>query len=207
MATPLGGGNVTCNGIYNGSGHNVTVATGGVCTLLADTQVSGNVQVQQGGALDDEGAAIARDLQTNNAAWIQVDGGTIGGNLQVQGLTGTPSGSDNALCDATVNGDVSVHDNAAGAPIDIGDLYACSGGPALTIGGNLTVNNNAAAVNVNGNTAKGNIQVGQNTDGGSLTLNAAGKACQLQNDTPPIGNLSGGNTAGAGQKNTCDTSA
>ena len=46
-AASLNPGTTTCDGTYGGSGQNVTVPAGDVCTLLAGTQVSKNVQVSR----------------------------------------------------------------------------------------------------------------------------------------------------------------
>jgi len=220
-AVALSAGTTTCNGTYYGSGSEVSVPAGDVCTLDWGTKVSGNVQVQQGGTLNDEGAVISGNLQVNNGASIQVEGGgSIGGNLQVQGLTGGP----NSLCNTTVTGNVEVHNNSSHSPVQIG---GCVDEPGLTVGGNLQVQNNAAnvtvgrnaikgnlqvqnntsVVTVNENTAGGNIQVKNNTGGagGSLAENGAGGSCELQNDSPTIAGSE--NKAGSGKINTCNRSA
>lgn len=227
VAAPLNPGSTSCNGVYGGSGRTVTVTSGDVCTLIAGTKVTGDVQVQQGGALDDQGATIGGNLQVTDADWIELAGGaTISGNLHLRGLTGAPPASDDYLCNTTVGRNVTVRDDASGAPIDIGDLGACSGGPGLTIGGNLHVHNNAADVTVGDNTvagniairnnaaevtataniAKGNIDVNRNTvGGGTLTGNSAGASCRLDHDNPPI--AGSGNVAGNGHQNSCNTTA
>src|SRR5262249_5061939 len=48
VALRLSPGTTTCNGIYFGSGKEVVVPTGAVCTLLAGTKISGNVRIKQG---------------------------------------------------------------------------------------------------------------------------------------------------------------
>ena len=119
-----------------------------------------DVQIGQGATFNDEGATISGNLQATNAKWISVlGGGTIGGNVQLQGLSGTPASGDNALCATTVNGNVQVQSNGTAAPVDIGNLGACKGLAALKVGGNLQVQGNAAAVTVGGNTVSGNLQV------------------------------------------------
>jgi Tol biopolymer transport system component len=224
VATLLGSGTTSCNGVYSGSGSQVAVPAAGVCTLLPGTKVSGNLQVNQGAELNDQGAAISGNLQATNAVWIEVGGGgSIGGNLSVQGLTGSPAGSDDSLCNTKVGGNVALTNNGAKAPVDIGNLGACSGGPGLTVGGNLQVQGNAAPVRIGGNTAtgslqvqnnastvtvtgnmaKGNIQVQSNTGGGTLTGNTTSEACQLQSNNPKI--VGSGNTA-TGQ-DTCNGTA
>ena len=129
MARALSAGTTTCSGLYTGSGKEVTVPAGAVCTLLAGTKVSENVQVQKGGALIDQGAVIGKNVTANNATSIQVGGGSIGGNLQVVGLTAAPAAANNSLCDTIVKGNVEVLNNGAHSPVDIGDLGACKGGP------------------------------------------------------------------------------
>jgi hypothetical protein len=57
-AKPLNSGTTSCSDSYSGSGKEVTVPSGAVCTLLAGARVSGNVQVNQGGVFIDEGTAI-----------------------------------------------------------------------------------------------------------------------------------------------------
>jgi len=215
-----GGTNSNCNGAVGGSLGEVTVGYGAVCMLMAGTKVSGNVQVQQGGTLIDEGAMISGNLQVNGAIKITVKGGSIGGNLQVQDLTGGP----NALCGAIVHGNVQVQNNGASSTIDIGNLGACAGGAGLTVGGNLEVQHNKAKVTVAGNQVGGNLQVKSNeagvtisnntaqhniqvqsNAGGTLTSNSAGADCQLQSDNPLItGTL---NSAGAGHSNSCNRNA
>jgi hypothetical protein len=189
-----------CNGLFAASAGQVNVPSGAICTLLASAHVSGNVQVQQGAALNDPGSVIGANVQANNASSIQVQGGSIGGNLQVQGLTGGP----NSLCGATVKGDVQVQNNGPLSQLSIGGPSpgSCAG---LTVTGNLQAQNNAGRVTIEGNTAHGNIEVHNNTGGGALTGNHADGNCQLQNDMPPI--LGTSNTVGPGHTNTCNGSA
>ncbi len=171
VSAPLGSGTTSCNGAYSGSGGQLVVASGAVCTLLPGAKLSGNVQVGQGGTLNDEGAAIAGNLQATNAKWISVlGGGTIGGNLQVQGLSGAPAWGDNALCATTVKGNVIVQGSAAAAPVDIGNLGACAGLAPLKVGGNVQVQSDAAPVTVGGNTIVGNLQV--QGDSAKVTVSA-----------------------------------
>jgi len=220
-AVALSAGTTTCNGTYYGSGTAVNVPAGATCTLDWGTSVSGNVQVQKGGTLNDEGATIGGSVQANNASSIQVEGGgSIGGNLQVQGLTGGPD----SLCNTTVNGNVEVHNNSWVSPINIG---GCVDEPGLTVGGNLQVNNNsvpltvgrdkvtgslqvhnnASKVTVTENTAGANIQVNNNSwsFSSTLTANSAGGSCELHNDYPTIAGAE--NEAAAGKTNTCNRSA
>ncbi|HUK45575.1 MAG TPA: hypothetical protein VLV28_09785 [Gaiellaceae bacterium] len=199
----LGNGTTICNGAYGGTGSNVTVPAGAVCTLIPGTKVNGNIQVQQGGALNDQGATVGGNLQAASPVWIKVSGGSIGGNLSIQGLTGAPAGVDNSLCSAAISGNVAVQGSGASSPIDIGNLGACAGGAGLTIAGNLQVSGNAGAVQVGGNTVKGNLTVQANTGGGTLKSNSSGGNCTLGGNAPGIAGSS--NTA-SGQ-NSCNATA
>jgi len=223
-AEPLNPRSTSCNGTYSGSGREVTVPAGALCRLLAGTVVSGNLHVERGGALVEQGVVIAGNLQADGAASIRIGGGgSIGGDLQMQGLTAGPD----SLCDTIVKGNVQVQDDGPNAPLHIGDLGACAGGPGLTVGGNLEVQNSAADITVAGNAVRGNlqlhdnaarltvtanraggsIQVHDNSVGlaGTLTGNTAGGDCELANDSPVI--TGSENTAGPGRHNTCNAGA
>jgi Glycosyl hydrolases family 2, TIM barrel domain len=195
-------GNVTCSGSYTQTtiSGNVTVPSGSTCTLT-DVMVDGNIQVHSGGSLLDNGSTINGNLQTNNAAWVVVDGGYVLANVRVQETAGAPPPGDsttaNDLCAAKVTGNVSVRDNGANAPFDIGAGPDCA--TPLSVGGNLQVQSNAGTLAIGpagsgqGNSVQGNIQVTNNTGGGTLQDNSAGKNCQLGNDTPGI--VGSGNSA------------
>lgn len=210
-------GNVTCTGpLPAGTYQNVTVSAGQHCLIDGTDNILGNVTVQNGASLQDGdfangGAPIGGNLQANNALWIDLGhAGSIGGDLQVTGTTSKPGpgattdgATVNDLCNTTVGGNVSVQNNGAGAPFDVGSAPDCGAG--LTITGNLTVQNNAGRVDTANNRAQGNISVQNNTGNGTLSNNSARQNCQLQNDNPPI--TGSGNTAGAGHTNTCNRTA
>jgi hypothetical protein len=135
---------------------------------------------------------LGRNMRANNSTAIQLGaGGSIGGNLQVRGLTGAPLGSDNSLCDTTVTGNVQVHNNGSGSPIDVGDLGTCAGEPGLTVGGNLQVRHNAANVTIGGNKVNGNLQVQNNTAEVTVSGNAVKRNVQVNNNTVGGGTLTG----------------
>jgi len=205
-------GNVTCDGTYTDTTipGNVTVPWGSTCTLT-DVTVEGDVQVQSGGSLLDTDSTITQNLQATDAAWIQVQGGTINGKVLVEGTTGSPdtgsTATANDLCGATVGNIVQVENSGVNAPFDIGAAPDCA--TPLTISGNLQVENNAGwlaigpAGNGWGNSAVGNIQVAGNTGGGTLTDNSTGGKCLLGVDTPGI---TGSDDTAVGY-NDCNTTA
>ena len=206
-------GNVTCAGNTYADTTvfgDVTVPAGSTCTLT-DVTVEGNVRVERGGSLLDTASTINGGLSSDAAAWIDVQGGRIRGDLQVRGTTGTPdagiASTVNDLCGTTVSGNVQVQDNGADAPFAIGAASDCA--TALTVGGNLQVQDNAgrvtigAAANGQGNTVRGDILVNGNTGGGALEGDTAGGDCRLHNDTPGI---TGSGNIAAGE-NLCNTTA
>jgi alpha/beta hydrolase family protein/HYR domain-containing protein len=194
VAQPLNPGTTTCNGVADGSGRNVVVPSGAVCTLLAGTQVSHDVQVQQGGTLIDQGAAIGHDLSADHPKAITVAGGSIGHDVQINGLTGAPpTGGDNYVCNITVGHDLSVQNGAATAGrLDVGDPPDCSTGNQ--VGHDLVVQNNAEPVDVSDNGTAANpighdLTVQNNQPGGAtVSNNYAGHDATCQQNSPQTGN-------------------
>ena len=202
----IGTGPSDCPGVANGRATSITVGKGVTCNLTAGTVVSGNVTVQAGGTLIDHGATIAGNVSAAGASAVRIDGGgSISGNVTIQGLTGALGDGRNAVCNTSVKGNVQVQSNGSGAPVDIGNVGSCSGGPALTVAGNLQAKSNAGVLRIGGNSATGNIDVESNTGGGTLAANAAKGNCTLKNDVPAI--VGSSNTVGAGKTNTCNASA
>jgi hypothetical protein len=216
--TPLNAGSTECNGYYGGSGQEVVVPAGATCVLAPGTKVAKNVKVQTGGTLVDEGAAIGNDLNANNPKAVTVAGGSVGGNLQLQGITGSPpGGKDNFICNTSIGHDLAVQNAAATAgPIVIGGPPDCSMGDKIghdaaiqnnatrvtvsdnTVTHNLSVQNNTAGVTVESNKAGEELQVQNNSGGVTVTNNHAGHNAQCQNNKPTTGGS--GNTAGAQNK-------
>ena len=112
---------------------------GAVCTLIAGTVVNGNISVQRAGRSTTRASRSPATSRLRAPSGSRSSGGSIGGNVAVQGLTGAPSSGNNSLCTATVDGNVSVQSDGSGAPIDVGNVGSCAGGAGLTIGGNLDV--------------------------------------------------------------------
>ena len=202
----IGTGPSDCPGVANGRATSITVGKGVTCNLTAGTVVSGNVTVQAGGTLIDHGATIAGNVSAAGASAVRIDGGgSISGNVTIQGLTGALGDGRDAVCNTSVKGNVQVQSNGSGAPVDIGNVGSCSGGPALTVAGNLQAKSNAGVLRIGGNSVSGNIDVESNTGGGTLAANAAKGNCTLKSDVPAI--VGSGNTVGAGKTNTCNASA
>jgi hypothetical protein len=112
VASALGKGTTTCTGFFGGTGKNVKVPAGATCTLRAGTHVKHDVKVQPGGTLIAADVAIGHDLEVDDAAGVQVDGGSVRHNLSVKGVTGTPAGG-NYVRNVTVGHDLEVKDSSA----------------------------------------------------------------------------------------------
>ncbi len=163
-------GATACNGIYGGSGNEVTVGKGETCILLPGTRVAHNVQVNQGGTLIDRGATIEGNLQANSAVAIQVSGGSVGQTLQIKGLTGSHEGQLNYVCGVKVGHNLDVENAAStAAPIDVGDPPSCAAGDQ--VGQDVNVTGNAVAVDVSHITGEHDINVNNNTKGVTVENN------------------------------------
>jgi hypothetical protein len=208
---------VTCTGSLSSGtiSHQLTVPNGAICTLTFPVVIDASVVLQKGGALLDTGATITGNVTSTRAAWIDLRGGTIKGNLQLSGTTGQPpaaldpSSTGNDLCNLSVLGNVKISTSAAGAPWVVGALSDCT--VPITVGGNLTVNGNAGslligpAINGAGDTVKGITSVTGNTGGGSLSKTSSAVQCKLLNNTPGI--VGSGNTGPLAKKNSCNATA
>jgi len=173
-AKPLNPGTTQCNGIFKGSGKDVVVPAGAVCTLVAGTRVSHDVQVQKGGTLIDQGALIEHDIQAMSARGIALNGGSVGHDVGIQGLTGPATGA-NYVCAVNVGHDLRVEGAlASAAMIVIGESPSCTSGNS--VGHDLSVQNNAPAVQVVGNGSKAtpighDLLVQGNQPGGATITN------------------------------------
>ena len=67
---PLSPGLTNCNGPYAGTGNRVIVPTGGRCTLVPGTHVTGDVTVATGGTLIAKGVGIGGALTIHGSATI-----------------------------------------------------------------------------------------------------------------------------------------
>jgi hypothetical protein len=201
--TPLNPGTTTCNGVYNGTGTDVIVPSGAVCTLAAGTIVTHDVKVEPGGTLIDLGAAIGHDINANSPKGMQIAGGTVGHDLKINGLNGSPPTGHNYVCSTTVSHDLVVtNGTAAAGSIDIGDPPDCSAGNQ--VGHDLNVQGNANHVDVSENGTAGtpighDLIVRNNTPGGAtVTHNYAGNNATCSGNSPQAG--AGNHAAGT---NTC----
>lgn len=196
-----------CNGAYNGTFNgNLTVSTGQNCTFV-NGGVSGNVQLN-GGNLTLIQARVGGNVQLGGAATFSIGpGSTIGGNLQVQGLS---SGSgQNQVCGTTVQGDLLFQNNGTAVLLGAVAPASCAGNTidgyltiqsnlasasvvGNTVGKDLTVQNNSAATIVDGNSVGGSLTDQNNTAATQVFHNVVGNNLQCRQNSAITG---GGNTA------------
>jgi hypothetical protein len=204
-ASTLNPGTTVCDDVYVGSGKDVVVPSGAICTLLAGTRVGHDVRVKRGGTLIDQGAMIGHDLSGDHPRGIAAAGGSVGHDLKIDGLTGAPPSGDNYLCSLSVAHDLSVRNGAAGAGLlDVGDPPDCSAGNS--VGHDLVVQNNDGPVDVseNGTLASpiGHDQKVQDNKPGGATVsgNYSGHDATCKHNSPQAGS---GNHAS--HNNSCPT--
>jgi hypothetical protein len=208
----LSSGTTTCTGVYGGSGNNVTVPSGATCTLLLNTDVLDDVQVQPGATLIDKGAEVGGDIVANSPQGIGIGGGgLVSGSIEVTGLAGGGPGAqsnsqaepDSYICNTTVESDVRVQNGASAAgPIDIGDAADCPAGQGNTIGGSLLVEGNQDKVDAAQNHVEDNIDILNNTGGTVANGNVALNDAVCQNNVPAV---TGQGNTGRNQNTGCPT--
>jgi hypothetical protein len=152
----------TCNSTITDTtiSGNVIVPNGANCRLIR-VHVTGNIQVQGGGALILQGTTVDGSVQSTGARWVRIDNRSrIRGSVQILGTTGTPPGFTwNMICISTIGGNLQISNNFA--RFAIGDPVVCSGGNA--IGGSVQVSGNQARVRVSNNAIGNSLQCSGNT--------------------------------------------
>jgi hypothetical protein len=159
--------NVNCSGTQstNVSG-NLTVPSNKTCIINPGVTIRGNVYVDSGATLKDNGAIISGGVQATSPKGIGLGGsstapGTISANVVISGLTGTGPGTvtpgSNYICNSVIRGNVTVQNSGSNAgPWIIGDIdEECTGGGNQMGSANVTVQGNANRVDISDN-EKGN---------------------------------------------------
>ena len=147
-----------CNGVYYGSGKDLTVPTGATCTLLAGSQVSHDLKVGQGGTLILMGTWVGHDVSADKAAAV-------------------------TICGSDIDHDVSVK-KTSGAVV-IGGGGGCGGN---AVGHDLKVEDNGGPVTVSGNTVGQDLSVQKNQPGGvTVSGNDAGHDATCKSNSPQAG--------------------
>lgn len=200
----LDGGTITGNVVVNPGGQ--FTATGGKIgasvtvggnTSIQGTTIAGNVVSLNTALSLGYGTKVAGVVQAAVGGPVCINAATVGGNLQLTGLT---SGALASICGTTAPS-VEVQNN--GEPVQIGGSATCAGN---VFSGNLVVQSDSGKVTVGapgfGNTASVGIEVENNTGGGTLAANGTTGVCLLQNDSPGI--VGSANTVPSGHVNTCN---
>jgi hypothetical protein len=186
-STPTLPSGKACNGVYGGTFNgDVTVSAGQNCMFNNGT-ITGNVRVN-GGNLVLTGTRIGENVQFNGGGTFSVGPfTTIDGNMEVQNL---PSGTAlNQICNATVYGNLQIHNNGTAVQIGSASPSLCTGN---VIVGNLEVHNNTGSTSMFGNTVSGNLDDHNNTAPTQVFGNTVMKDLQCNSNSSIIG---GGNTA------------
>ena len=147
-----------CDGMYYGTGKDVSVPSGASCTLLPGTTVGHDLTVARGGSLVARGITVGHDLTLDAGA--------------------------SSVCASAISHDLTVHDGTA--PILIGDTAGgCAAGN--TVGHDLVVQHNSAPVDVGYNTVGHDMSVRDNTGGAIVNRNKAGHDAVCVNNHPQAG--------------------
>jgi len=84
VTTCMGGSDTPLSGIHD----NVIVPSGASCAILPDTLITGNLKVKRGGEVSSFGATIDGNVQSVGGVDIVIQGGTVGGDVQIKKSTG-----------------------------------------------------------------------------------------------------------------------
>lgn len=189
------------------TGQQGTVVAGNECGLASTATITGNVLVEPGGTLVDNGATINGNLVSTGAARVVVGyRGYVAGNVVIEHT----SGGRTYLCATTVEGNA-VLDGNSGTALYVGGTTGTSDegcGSSLAIAGNLQVADNMAPVYVGHpkatnatNDVAGNIAVTGDSGGGTVMGNRALGNCWLA--TSP--GVTGSDNMVTGHFDSCNT--
>lgn len=109
--TPLAPKTTTCNGTFGGTGKDVVVPSGATCVLVHGTAITHDLTVSPGGTLIDSAVTVGHNLVAHSPAGISIDGGSVGHDLRIEGLSGS-AGGQNRISNTTVGHDLVVGGNA-----------------------------------------------------------------------------------------------
>ena len=160
------------------------MSSGQNCTFVNGT-ISGNVQ-NNGGSLVLSGDLIGGNVLIQDGPFSIDSFSEIDGTLNVQHVPASESLSQ--VCDATVLGNVEVHNNQSTIQIGSSDASVCGGNVLV---GNVEVHNNDGATFLFANTASGNLHDHNNSG-----------PTQVFNNTVILDLQCDGNTAITGATNT-----
>ncbi len=153
----------TCNastpliGTINGD-----VSAGPGCDLSAVTLVKGDVDVNPGGSLRiafGSSITITGSVKSKKATSIDIEAGSIGGDVQIEGTTAAGPNEQTFLGYGTVKGNVDIHQSTAYVKV-----------VSETVGRDVRVHDNTGSnsdgdgiVQVSQSTVHGNVDVGKNS--------------------------------------------
>lgn len=159
----------SCTGTFGATTVTGNVAAGAGC-VLNGTTVTGDVNVQPGGSLDTTNATIAGSVASQDATMVFLNGGSVGGNVTVDG--GAPCVGVGAN---SVGGSVTLENTSGDATAScfdgsFVDVAAGSIAGGVTISGNTLSSNNESLMSVAlnpGNTIAGGVTISGNSLSGA----------------------------------------
>jgi hypothetical protein len=174
-----------CEGPFGGEAQAIVVPGGATCTLEATAKVAGDVKVEPGASLADNGASVGGSIKAKKPAGIQIGGAqqsVIVKDVQIDGLTGSILGADNSICNASIGHDLHVqHAAGTAAPIVIGDPPDCGAG--IEVGHDVHVQENATHVDVSETAAGHDIHVQKNSAGVVVADTTSGHDLHVQDNS------------------------
>jgi hypothetical protein len=195
-------GNLVCDGAYTGvTVKSVVVPKGGFCTLINSTATD-NVKVQEGATFIARGTTLRKDVASDKAARVDVDGSTVGGNFQnartvsvnvtsstvTTGDLKATEGASVAICATTVKQGVIQIEKTRGT-VRVGDPDGCGGNVVerkdMLIRENVITGQLRVRAN---NILLGNLEVSKNTGTGDKLMegNTGTKDLKCRDNTPPF---------------------
>jgi len=87
MADPNGAGPF-CAGILTGASTTLEVPMGSTCTLTSTASITGDLKVDPGATVIDQGATISGNLKSDHALAVTITGGSVGHDLTIQNTYG-----------------------------------------------------------------------------------------------------------------------
>jgi len=189
-AEPAFAATTRCDGFIDGQTlHKVIVPPGASCTLFEAT-VGGNLMIKKGGSLTLIGGNLTHsNITASGPAGIFIDGSHISGNVTIVRLD-TTGFFTNAICNTTINGDLTVTGSRPGTTITIGTgFFGGEEGTCrapLTIQGSAALTGNGAMLQFGGNSVAGNVTAASNFGGGTIKDNSVNGSLICANNDPPL---------------------
>jgi hypothetical protein len=175
IAGPAPVSGTKCNGYYNGTFNgNITVSSGQNCSFVEGGGVTGNVAVN-GGNFTIAGGTIKGNVQIQGSAAFSVGPfATISGNVNIQNVAS--ASTTNQVCGSKVGGSLQLYGNATATQIGSAAQDSC---PGNSVAKNVAIQRNTGLIAVYNNAVEGNLSCSSNTSitGGGNTAQKESGQC------------------------------